>query len=65
MACPDLNTRGGLAPCCVGVTMAHVVRRKVLNYYLFIRGAVDVATYVTYIIDDAVHDLRGSTDSMV
>lgn len=50
MACPDLNTRGGLAPSCIGVRMAHVVRRKFLNYYLFIRGVVDVATYVTYIM---------------
>ena len=35
---------------CIGVTMAHEVRRKFLNYYLFIRGVVDVATYVTYIM---------------
>ena len=64
---------------CIGVTMAHEVCCKVLNYYLFIRGVVDVATYVTYIM---VHyryywwwvgrqlriwhcDLRGSTDSML
>ena len=50
VACPDLNTRGGLAPSCIGVIMVHVVRRKFLNYYLFIRGVVDVATYVTYIM---------------
>ena len=50
VACPDLNTRGGLAPSCIGVTIAHVVCRKFLIYYLFIRGVVDVATYVTYIM---------------
>ena len=33
---------------CIGVTMAHKVCHKFLNYHLFIRCVVDVATYVTY-----------------
>ena len=46
MACLDLFTRGGPTTC-IGVRMAHEVRCKFLNYCLFIRGVVDVATYVT------------------
>ena len=38
---------GGGASTCIGVIMAHDGGRKVLNYYLFVRGVVDVATYVT------------------